>query len=142
MCLLLAKGYEADKITLLLFRGHKGRTGKKGGEIGYDGHKKVKGEKISALVDGNGLPLAIAVSPANVHDSQLYLPTLRRLKIKRPRGRPITRPNALTADGTYDTAEIRASGGFIFWPCSIGMCYDVVDGFGIGSLLKLDCRIK
>ena len=67
----------------------------------------MKGVKISALVCGNGLPLATVVSPANIHDSQLYLPTLGRLKIKRQRGRPITRPKAITADGAYDSAEIR-----------------------------------
>ena len=44
---------------------------KKRGSTGYDGYKKVKGNKLSALVDRNGLPPAYTVSPANIHDSRL-----------------------------------------------------------------------
>ncbi|MFV8417567.1 transposase, partial [Methanosarcina mazei] len=43
--------------------------------MGYDGHKKVKGIKISVLVDLQGLPLSIIVVPANKNDSTLYIPT-------------------------------------------------------------------
>lgn len=68
----------------------------------------MKGVKISALVDDNGLPLSTVVSPANIHDSKLYLPTLGGLKIKKQKGRPIIRPKAITADGAYDSEEIRA----------------------------------
>lgn len=75
------------------------------GKIGYDRNKKVKGVKISALLDNYGLPLSIVVAPANIHDSKFYLPTIERLKI--PTGRAITRPEEAMADVAYDSEEIR-----------------------------------
>ncbi|RPJ71897.1 MAG: IS4/IS5 family transposase [Alphaproteobacteria bacterium] len=63
--------------------------------------------KLSFLVDLQGLPLSIIVAPANKNDSTLYIPTLKNFKIKRPVGRPVTRPSKVTADGMYDTAKIR-----------------------------------
>lgn len=75
--------------------------------IGYDGNKKVKGIKISTLVDANGRPLSIIVSPANIHDSKLYQPTIDGFRIKLSQGRPVTRPNIIIADAAYDTEEIR-----------------------------------
>ncbi|MGO9229620.1 MAG: IS5 family transposase [Bryobacteraceae bacterium] len=43
-----------------------------------------KGRKRSLLVDGRGLPLSIAVSGANVHDSKLLDRTLAQIVVKRP----------------------------------------------------------
>ncbi len=101
------------------------------GNIGYDGHKKVKGIKLSVLVDLQqnlegfligivdkgiklsvlvdlqGLPLCIIVVPANKNDSTLYIPTLKNFEIKRPVGRPVNRPSKVTADTMYDTVKIR-----------------------------------
>ncbi|WP_394339272.1 transposase [Methanosarcina sp. UBA5] len=57
--------------------------------MGYDGHKKVKGIKISVLVDLQGLTLSIIVVPANKNDSTLYIPTFKNFNIKRPLGRPV-----------------------------------------------------
>ena len=51
--------------------------------------------------------LSIIVSPANRNDSTLYIPTLKNFKIKRRKGRPVTRPSKVTADAMYDTAKIR-----------------------------------
>lgn len=79
----------------------------KKGDIGYDGHKKIKGSKISGLSDKNGLPLVIFISAANIHDSKLYLPTLEGLRIKLPVGRPITCPDMINADAAYDSKDIR-----------------------------------
>ncbi len=79
----------------------------KKGQIGYDGNKKVKGIKISTLTDKNGLPLSIFISPANIHDSKLYLPTIDKVKLKLPVGTPITRPKLVNADAAYDTKAIR-----------------------------------
>ena len=79
----------------------------KKGKIGYDGNKKVKGIKISTLTDKNGLPLSIFISPANIHDSKLYLPTISKVKIKLPLGAPITRPKLVNADAAYDSTDIR-----------------------------------
>ena len=43
-----------------------------------------KGRKRSLLVDGRGLPLSIAVSGANVHDSKLLDQTLAQIVAQRP----------------------------------------------------------
>jgi hypothetical protein len=65
--------------------------------------KKVNGNKLSALVDRNGLPIACTVSPANVHDSRLYEPTLEAFEILRVQDRS----GFISADAAYDTWEIR-----------------------------------
>jgi hypothetical protein len=67
----------------------------KRGEIGYDGNKKIKGSKISAITESHGLPIALFVSPANVHDFKLYVPTISEFKIKLEVGRPINRPKLI-----------------------------------------------
>jgi hypothetical protein len=46
---------------------------------GIAGGKKIRGVKIQIAVDKYGLPLAIDVSPANVHDTKGILPVLREL---------------------------------------------------------------
>lgn len=61
--------------------GYQEYPSRKGGSAGYDGCKKINGNKQSALIDRNGLPLACTVSPANVHDSRLYEPTLKAFGI-------------------------------------------------------------
>ena len=43
-----------------------------------------KGRKRSLLVDGRGIPLSIAVSGANLHDSKLLDPTLTQVVVQRP----------------------------------------------------------
>ena len=50
----------------------------------------VKGNKLSALVDRNGLPLACTAAPVNVHDSRLYEPTLEVFEIPYVQDRPTT----------------------------------------------------
>ena len=81
--------------------------GQKKGDIGYDGNKKIKGIKISAVTEKKGLPLAIFISPANIHDSKLYLPTIENVRIKLPIGAPITRPELINGDSAYDAKDIR-----------------------------------
>jgi transposase len=51
-------------------------------EIRLTGGKK--GRKRSLLVDGHGVPLSIAVSGANVHDSKLLERTLAQVVVQRP----------------------------------------------------------
>ena len=46
---------------------------------GFDGGKKIKGIKIHLAVDKYGFPLAITVSPANVHYSKGIVPVLHQL---------------------------------------------------------------
>ena len=43
-----------------------------------------KGRKRSLFVDGHGLPLSIAASRANLHDSKLLDPTLVQVFVQRP----------------------------------------------------------
>jgi transposase len=46
---------------------------------GVDGGKKIRGVKIHLGVEKYGIPLAIDVSPANVHDTKGIVPVLRDL---------------------------------------------------------------
>ncbi len=75
----------------------------KRGSTGYDGYKKVKGNKLSALVDRSGLPLACMVFPANIHDSQLYEPTVEAFTIPEIQ----VHPSIISADAAYDAQMIR-----------------------------------
>jgi transposase len=43
-------------------------------------------------VDKDGLPLSVALFPANIHDLKTYKPTIEDFKINRGAGRSITRP--------------------------------------------------
>ena len=79
----------------------------KKGDIGYDGNKKVKGNKISSITEKKGLPIVISIYPANIHDSKLYIPTIENVRIVLPVGAPITRPKLINADAAYDSKSIR-----------------------------------
>ena len=83
--------------------GYQGYPGEKRGSTGYDGYKKVKGSKLSALVDRNGLPLACTVGAANVHASCLYEPTLEPFEIRELQVRLMI----ISADAAYDARKIR-----------------------------------
>ena len=72
-------------------------SAKKRGSTGYDGYKKARGNKLSGLVDRNGPPLACAVSPVNVHDSQLYEPTLEAFEIPEVQ----VHPSIISTDAAY-----------------------------------------
>ena len=63
----------------------------------------MNGNKLSALVDRHGLPLACMVAPANTHDSRLYEPTLEAFEIPEVQDRPAI----ISADAAYDAREIR-----------------------------------
>jgi hypothetical protein len=63
----------------------------------------VKRNKLSTLVDRNGLPLDCTVAPANVHDFRLYEPTLEAFEIPEVQDRPAI----ISADAAYDAREIR-----------------------------------
>jgi transposase len=98
-----------------LFEGLPGigqRPGKKGGELtGPNPTDRAKlGTKYHLLVTADGLPLAVAISGANRHDSILVEPILDRLApVKgRGRGRPRRRPGKLHADKAYDNRRCAA----------------------------------
>jgi IS5 family transposase len=55
------------------------------------------------VVDRKGVPLAVMLSGANVHDSMVFEDLIDRIEpIKRPRVRPRKRPEKLHADKAYD----------------------------------------
>jgi len=63
----------------------------------------VNGNKLSALVDRNGLPLACTVLPANVHDSRFYEPTFEAFEIPGTEDQPAI----ISANAAYNAREIR-----------------------------------
>ena len=71
---------------------------KRSGRIQQIGEKK--GSKRSLLVDGNGIPLSIVASGAQVHDVKLLEPTLDQIVTERP---PVQNPlrEHLCADKGY-----------------------------------------
>lgn len=66
------------------------------------------GTKRHLLVDANGIPLAVRLSPANRHDSRMPGPMLDAVQpIRQCRGRPRRRSAKLHADKAYDHAACR-----------------------------------
>ena len=53
-----------------------------------DRPRQVGRQEIGALVDGRGVPLAVAVDGANVHDQKLLAPTLDGIPVERPEPEP------------------------------------------------------
>ncbi|HSX96194.1 MAG TPA: transposase, partial [Streptomyces sp.] len=65
-----------------------------------------KGSKLHVLSEAQGIPLAVAVSGANVHDSQAFKPLLLGLPaIRSRRGPRRRRPVKVRADKAYHSAE-------------------------------------
>ncbi|AIA08087.1 transposase, IS4 [Streptomyces noursei] len=87
-------------------RGH--RSCQKGGSL--TGPNRVdrgkKGRKRHALSDAEGIPLAVAASGANMHDSLALKPLIRGIPAVRSRpGARRPRPVKLRADKAYFSAE-------------------------------------
>ena len=65
------------------------------------------------MVDRNGIPLAVRLSPANTHDVTQLLPLIDAIPtIVGPRGkpgRPRKRPDKLHADKAYDASDLRCA---------------------------------
>ena len=67
------------------------------------------GSKLHLVCDGGGLPLAAAVTAANVADTTMFAAVLDDVPpIGTPSGRRRTRPDAVHADKGYDSAANRA----------------------------------
>jgi IS5 family transposase len=85
--------------------------GKKGGaDTGPNPTDNGKpGSKQQVVVDATGIPLACAVTAANVHDSRMREPRLDAIPPVRTgrRGRPRSRPAKLHADKGYDYRRCR-----------------------------------
>jgi transposase len=92
--------------------GFRERPGEKGGEeTGPNPTDRGRpGTKRHLLVDRNGIPLAVLISPANRHDSRMLEPLLDAVRpIKGLWGRPRTRPAKRHADKAYDFGCCRAA---------------------------------
>ncbi|MFJ5610609.1 transposase [Streptomyces sp. NPDC093221] len=65
-----------------------------------------KGSKLHVLSEAQVIPLAVAVSGANVHDSQALEPLLHRIpSLRSRRGPRRRRPAKVRADKAYFSAE-------------------------------------
>ncbi|WP_237522736.1 IS5 family transposase [Streptomyces sp. SID1328] len=65
--------------------------------------------KIHHAVDDDGRPLAVVVTPGQVHDAQVRPLLLGDVRVPRlGRGRPRTTPDALLADKAYSSKQVRA----------------------------------
>lgn len=59
-------------------------------------------------MDRSGLPLAVLLSGANVHDKKMAMPVVDAIPaVRGSRGRPRRRPKKLPADKAYDFADVR-----------------------------------
>jgi transposase len=59
------------------------------------------------LVDGQGIPLGVHLSPANLAESQLAEATLAQVAVPRAgRGRPKQKPTRIIADKGYDSRAL------------------------------------
>ena len=79
--------------------------GKKTGPNPTDRAKS--GTKRSLLTDGDGVPLALAVAGANVHDMRLVPETLQRFAVRRPRPKRGGRKQHFLGDKGYDYSDVR-----------------------------------
>ena len=65
------------------------------------------GTKTHLLTDGNGVPLALALSGAQAHDSKFFDVLMAGPRLQGKTGRPRTRPDKLVADKAYSATRIR-----------------------------------
>ena len=88
---------------------HRPYRQKKGAQTGPNPVDRGRpGSKHHIITDRNGIPLAVMLSAANVHDSNLLEPLLDAVPALRNRhGRPTHRPKKLHADKGYDFTKCR-----------------------------------
>nr|WP_232822575.1 IS5 family transposase [Glycomyces dulcitolivorans] len=84
-----------------------GLRAKKGSLTGPNPVDRGKaGSKIHVLTDRDGLPLALGVSAANMHDSQAFEPLIQGIpKIRSRRGPRRRKPGKVHADRAYDIPD-------------------------------------
>ena len=78
---------------------------KKGDKVGRS--RAGLSSKRHVVVDGNGIPLALHLAGAEVHDLRAAVPTLESIQVPRRNGRARCRPRALAADRGYDSRKFR-----------------------------------
>jgi transposase len=91
-------------------RGQCQRPGQRGGEeTGPNPTDRGKpGSKRHLVVERHGIPLTVRLTAANRPDGSVLEELIDGIKpIKRPRGRPRTRPDKLHADKAYDSPRYR-----------------------------------
>ena len=65
------------------------------------------GTKIHLVCDSRGCPIAVDLSAGQVHESKKFDEMMAITRVPQPRGRPRTRPNALSGDKAYSSKKIR-----------------------------------
>jgi transposase len=91
-------------------RGQRICSGKKGGEkTGPNPTDRGRaGSKRHVITDANGVPLALRITAANVHDSSVFEELIDAVPpVRQGRGRPCQRPAKLHADKAYDLPRCR-----------------------------------
>jgi putative transposase len=71
--------------------------------VGYDAGKRVKGRKIHALVDAEGLPLRVVVHSAGLQDRDGAALVLNRIRTRFPW------LQLVWADAGYDARQVKAA---------------------------------
>ncbi len=100
-CDRLAPCLAGQRVRAGLDRGEK--TGSNPADRGRPGSKR------HVLTDAKGIPLAIQLTAANVHDSRVFEDLIDAvLPVRQRRGRPRSRPAKLHADKAYDVPRCRA----------------------------------
>jgi transposase len=86
------------------------RALKKGGHTGPNPTDRGKaGSKLHLAADGGGIPLAVLLTAANLHDSTLFHAVLDEIPpVATPTGRRRRRPGPVHADKAYDHQRCRA----------------------------------
>ena len=64
------------------------------------------GTKRSVLTDGQGVPVGLAVSGANVHDKRLVRETIESIPVERPKVTP-KKPQNICQEKGYDYPDVR-----------------------------------
>lgn len=95
---------DGSRVAVTVFQGVGDELSGKGGSL--TGPNPVdrgkKGSKLHVLSDAQGIPLAVAVSGANMHDSLALKPLIRGIPAVRSRRGPRRRrPVKLRADKAY-----------------------------------------
>jgi len=82
---------------------------KRGPKTGPNPTDRAKsGTKRHLVTDEKGIPVAVRLSAANVHDIKEALATVEAIPpIQGPKGRPRKRPDSLGGDKAYDSEDFR-----------------------------------
>lgn len=59
-------------------------------------------------MDASGLPLAFILTPGQAADTRYFQLVLDKIRVRKPVGRPATRPRAVAADKAYSSKANRA----------------------------------